>query len=65
MNDQTNDVNPEQRPQTAPQHFQVSIRGFDTKEKAEEFGYFIIGYVRELSRYINLSGLDGLTVAFD
>jgi hypothetical protein len=55
----------EEKPVTAPESFSVSIRGFDTEEHGREFANLIAGYVRELSRYIDLSGLDGITVASD
>jgi hypothetical protein len=62
-------------PPTAPENIQVSLRcgaryhagdaGFDTEEHASKFGNLIATYVRSLSRYIDLSALDGITVAFD
>jgi len=55
----------EERPLTVPDDFSVSILGIDTEEHGREFAGLIAGYVRELSRYIDLAGLDGITVASD
>jgi hypothetical protein len=55
----------EEKPVTAPVSFPVSIRGFNTEEHAREFANLIFGYTQELSRHIDLSGLDGVTVAYD
>jgi hypothetical protein len=52
-------------PPTAPENLSVSLRAFDTEQHAREFGNLIACYARELSRYIDLSGLDGITVAHD
>ena len=52
-------------PQTAPENFTVTIQGFDTEEHATQFAHLIGAYVRELSRHIDLRGLDGITVAAD
>jgi hypothetical protein len=63
---------PEEPPQaqevrsfTAPENLSVSLRGFDTEEHAREFGNLVVAYVRELSRRIDLSALDGITIASD
>jgi hypothetical protein len=53
------------RPATAPESISVSLGGFDTEEHARAFGNLLAMYVRELSRQIDLSALDGITVAFD
>jgi len=53
------------RPPTAPETISVSLRGFDTEEQACAFGNLLAMYVRKLSRQIDLSTLDGMTVAFD
>ena len=52
-------------PVTAPEGYTVSLRGFDSDEDATEFGHLISVYIGELSRYIDLSGLDGVTIAYD
>ncbi|MBB5408596.1 hypothetical protein HDG34_002533 [Paraburkholderia sp. HC6.4b] len=52
-------------PQTAPESFSVSLRGFDTTDRAERYAECLGHLVRELSSYFDLSGLDGITVAFD
>lgn len=50
---------------TTPESISVSLRGFDTEEHARAFGDLVATYVREISRCINLSALDGITVAWD
>lgn len=52
-------------PPTAPENISVSLRGFDTEEHALTFGNLVATYVRALSRYIDMSALDGITIAFD
>lgn len=52
-------------PPTAPEHFVLHMLGFDTEEHASQLANLIGTYVRELSRYINLAGLDGITIASD
>ena len=52
-------------PQTAPESIPVSVRGFADATEAENFGHEIALTVRSISCYINLSRLDGITVAFD
>ena len=52
-------------PTTAPENLQISISAFDTEERATEFGMLVGTYVFELSRYFNLSSLDGVTIAYD
>ncbi|WP_291850645.1 hypothetical protein [Bradyrhizobium sp.] len=52
-------------PLTAPENISVGLRGFDTEDHAHAFGNLIATYVRTLSRYFDLSTLDGITVAFD
>ena len=53
------------RPTTTPASIQVCVRAFDSVERATEFANLLAEYVRELSRWINLERLDGLTVAHD
>ena len=52
-------------PATAPEQFSISLRGFENEDRAKNIGNLIGSYIRALSRYINLSGLDGVTIAFD
>ena len=47
-------------PYTAPDSIPVSVYGFDTEENATSFAHIIATIVREVSRLINLSKLDGL-----
>ncbi len=54
-----------ERPATAPENISVSLRGFDTEEHARAFGNLVAAYVRAISRYIDLSTLDGITIAGD
>ena len=54
-----------QPPDTAPKQYQISLRGFANEDRAKNIGHLIGLYIRELSRYIDLGGLDGVTVAFD
>ncbi len=50
---------------TAPELIPVSARGFTDTTDAENFAHHIAYTVRAISRYIDLSRLDGITVAFD
>ncbi|MFN5036221.1 MAG: hypothetical protein ACK463_21095 [Bradyrhizobium sp.] len=52
-------------PPSAPENISVSLRGFDTEEHARTFGNLVATYVRALSRYIDMSALDGITIAAD
>lgn len=52
-------------PPTAPQKMSISLRCFDTEEHARAFGDLVAAYVRFLSRYTDLTALDGITIAFD
>jgi len=52
-------------PATAPENISVSLRNFDSHERAENFGHVIANCVRTISRYIDVERLDGITVAFD
>lgn len=54
-----------QRQLTAPANFQVSLRGFETEDGARAFGTLLGSYINEISRYIDLTRLDGVTVAYD
>jgi hypothetical protein len=53
------------KPTTVPENLSVSLRGFDSEQHARDFSNILGCWVRELSRYIDLSGLDGITVASD
>lgn len=53
------------RPRTVPATIPVCVRAFDSVEHATDFANLLAEYVRELSRWINLERLDGLTVAHD
>ena len=55
----------ESPPDTAPNSIAVKFSGFDTEEHGCEFANLVATYVRALSRFIDLSALDGITVAFD
>lgn len=50
---------------TAPDCIPVNARGFDDEERATNFAHYIAETVRIISRYIDLSRLDGITVAYD
>ena len=56
---------PEIPPPTAPENLSISPRGFDTEEHARAFGNLVATYVRTLSSYIDLTTLDGITIASD
>ncbi len=53
------------RPTTTPDSFVVSARAFDSEDRARQVGALIGTCVRELSRQLDLSRLDGVTVAYD
>lgn len=65
MNDMQACETPVQPVKTVPESFPLSVRGFDSESHAMEFGQLLGAYVGEFSRYIDLSQLDGVTVAFD
>lgn len=50
---------------TAPENIRVTIATFETEERATAFGHLVAAFVRELSRHIDLSALDGVTIAAD
>lgn len=50
---------------TAPESIPVSARGFGDVETATRAANSIAGAVRAVSRYIDLSRLDGITIAYD
>lgn len=51
-------------PTTVPDNYCMSFRGFDN-QGAKQFSEVLSVFVRELSRHIDLSSLDGVTVAHD
>lgn len=55
----------EPSPPTAPESIPVSLRGFDTEEHARAFGNLVATYVHALSSRIDLTALDGITIASD
>lgn len=50
---------------TCPKGFQVSLQGFQDEAQARKFGHLLANTITEISRYINLERLDGVTVAHD
>jgi len=50
---------------TAPASIPMSMRAFASEEEATSFANIVADHVRAISRYINLSNLDGVTVAYD
>jgi hypothetical protein len=61
----TTDEQPELPPQTAPEKIPVSLRCFDTEDHAKKFGDLVAMWVRVFSSQIDMSNLDGITIAFD
>jgi hypothetical protein len=59
------DTPEEPPPQSAPETFGVTVRGWGNDATARELGARAGRLLRELSRYIDLSNLDGLTLAGD
>lgn len=51
------------RPVTTPRHWQASVRAFEDEQRATKFGLLVMAYINELSRDINLGGLDSITIA--
>jgi hypothetical protein len=54
-----------ERTPTAPDSFCITVRGFGDEATARKLGNTVGAIVRELSRHIDLGGLDGITVAGD
>jgi len=52
-------------PETAPENISLSLRGFGTEEHARAFGNLVASYIRALSRHIDLTKLDGVTISSD
>ena len=50
---------------TCPGGLPFSMRGFETKQRATEFGQLVGAYIHEFSRDFDLSQLDGVTIAYD
>lgn len=55
----------DERPKTAPLQFQICSSGFATEDHAVRLAQLVGQYIHELSRHIDLSQLDGVTLAFD
>ena len=53
----------EPSPATAPETFGVTVRDWNGEATAQQLGERVGGYTYYLSRYIDLSNLDGLTLA--
>ena len=51
--------------ETAPSQFQISVRGFADSASAQRLGQLVGSVIRQISRSIDLSRLDGVTIAFD
>lgn len=58
-------VTEETRPTTAPESFPIAARAFANEERARGIALLVGEYVRELSRSLDLSRLDGVTIAYD
>lgn len=52
-------------PPTAPDTISLSMRNFDTEERARDLGNTVAHAVREISRVIDFADLDGITIAYD
>lgn len=61
MSNETDD----ERPRTAPDSFAVQVRGWGEEASARQLENNVFWCVQELSRSIELSGLDGVTIAAD
>ncbi|MYD94457.1 MAG: hypothetical protein F4Y02_12375 [Chloroflexi bacterium] len=53
--------------ETLPSHCSVSIRGWENENEAEarEFGQVVMSLAKELSRYLDLSRLESVIIAWD
>lgn len=59
------DTEPELPPATAPASIPMSMRGFASSDDAHRLANKIAGLTRLISSHIDLSRLDGITVAYD
>jgi hypothetical protein len=50
---------------TAPPQYQVSLRGFESEEAARSLGNLLSSYLHAIGRHIDISRLDGVTIAYD
>lgn len=50
---------------TAPPNFSINLRNFDTEKRAADFGRRLGEYINGISRHLDLSKLDGVTIAYD
>jgi hypothetical protein len=66
-NSENNQSSPqiEELAQTAPENLSISLREFDTEDHARQFANLVALCVRKLSECIDLSTLDGITIADD
>lgn len=58
-----NDYEEKLPPQSAPDSIPINVQCFDDAERSKEFGHLVGSFIRELSRYIDLNSLDGITIA--
>jgi len=65
MNDQGFDDESQLPPPTVPENLSLNLQGFASREDAERLGHVLANTVRDISRYIDVSRLDGISVAFD
>lgn len=59
------DAHDSAQPSTAPSHYQISLRGFESEEAARSLGSLLNSYLHAIGRHIDISRLDGVTVAYD
>jgi len=50
---------------TAPETIRTSLRGFDSKERANDVANAVATAIRRIGRAIDVSDLDGVTIAYD
>ena len=67
MGEKNNDIRRKDRIAAAncAENIPVSARGFKDAETATRFAHVLAHVVRVVSRYIDLSRLDGITIAYD
>lgn len=54
---------PRHTPTTTPASYCIAVSCFDDRQRAESFGRIVAGYVAYLGQHIDLSALDGVTIA--
>lgn len=52
-------------PTTIPTDLGLTVKGFENEEGARELGHAVLDAIRLFGRFMNLSTLDGVTVAID